>query len=387
MRATYAKIHLNNFRSNLNVIRSKINKESKFCVAVKADAYGHGALECSKVAEECGVDFLAVACADEGIQLREGGIKLPILVLSLVCPEEMELLIEHRLTPLVFDEEYISCLAAKCRKMNVRDFPVHLAVDTGMGRIGCRAEDAGTVAKFIEKTGVLFFEGMCTHFSVADSLKKEDEEYTQRQFENFNAAVAAVKNAGVNPGIRHAANSALTLSDSGTHLDMCRCGIIAYGYYPGDFTKEYFEKKGSPVELKPVMEMVSKVAAIREFDKDRCVSYGNLWKTAEKTRIAVVPAGYADGILRNFNRDGKGLYVSIGGKPYPVRGRICMDQMMVEIGSDESVKRWDDVVIFGPEESGAFFSAQEIADMTGTISYEITCGVSKSRVPKVFFDE
>ncbi len=387
MRPTFARIHLENLEHNLKYIRSKISSSAKMCIAVKADAYGHGAVECARTAVKCGVDFLAVAAVSEGVELRNAGIKLPVLVLSLVDKSEIEELIKNNLTPLVYDEEYISLVKEKCVEMGVSSFPVHLAVDTGMGRIGCYPEEAGKLARFICDGEVLKFEGMCTHFAAADSLSEDDRKYTQKQFELFLEAVENVKKAGVNPGIRHCANSALTLDRSDTHLDMCRPGIIVYGYYPGELDKKYFENKGEKVFLKPVMELVTKVVSVRDFKKGGSISYGRTWTASSDTKTAVLPIGYADGLFRRFNQSNgglnDGLKVVIKNKAYSVRGRICMDQCMVELGPDSDVKRWDEVTVFGPEECGAMVSAQEIADAVNTISYEITCGISK-RVPRVF---
>lgn len=385
MRATFARIHLENFKFNLRYIRSKMADGAKMCVAVKADSYGHGAVQCAKAAVECGAEFLAVATVDEGIELRNAGINADILVLSLCQKEEMQSVVKYSLTPLVFDEEYIVFVKEAAASLNVKDFSVHLAVDTGMGRIGCLPEDAGKVAKIITESGWLKLGGICTHFSVADSTEKQNVEYTQNQFRLFMEAVETVKKEGINPGIRHCSNSALTLTQPQMHLDMCRPGIIAYGYYPGQVDKTYFKNKGEKVFLKPVMELVTKVVAIRDFEKDKSVSYGRRWTSRNKTKIGVLPIGYADGLFRRFNQEETKLFIAIKNKKYPVCGRICMDQCMIELGEDSDVKRYDEAVVFGPEECGALMSAQEIADATGTISYEITCGVSK-RVPRIFVE-
>ena len=222
MRPTVARIYIENLKHNLKNIRSRISKKSKMCVAIKADAYGHGAVECAKVALECGTNCFAVAAISEGIQLREAGITCPILVLSLCSPDEMDDLVRNDLTPLVFDEEYITGISVSCLRLGKKDFPVHLAVDTGMGRIGCLPEEAPFYAKMIEDTKVLKLGGMCTHFSVADSTDADDEEYTRKQFERFMYACDQVKNLGIDPGIRHCSNSALTLNNPEMHLDMCR---------------------------------------------------------------------------------------------------------------------------------------------------------------------
>lgn len=369
MKPTIAKIYIENLRHNLKFIRSKISSNAKMCVAVKADAYGHGAVNCAKEAVNCGADFLAVARVSEGIELRNAGISVPILILSLCDLSEIDDLVKFNITPLVFDEEYILDIAKAVEKAGKENYSVHLAVDTGMGRIGCLPEDAVKFAKIIDSSKFLSLGGMCTHFATADSYTQSDVDYTNLQFEKFIFATESVKKAGINPGIRHCANSALTLERPETHLDMCRPGIIVYGYYPGDL-------KGN--DLKPVMALTTKVVAIRDFDEGKSISYGRTWTSTKKTKIGVLPIGYDDGLFRRFA--GK-IQVAINGKNYPVRGRICMDQCMVDLGDDE-IERWSDVVIFGPKESGALQSAQELADDTDTISYEITCQISK-RVERV----
>ncbi|WP_191014806.1 alanine racemase [Treponema zioleckii] len=386
MRATFAKIYIKNLRHNLKVIREKINPSAKMCVAVKADAYGHGAVRCAKEAVSFGADFLAVATVDEGAELRAAGIKVPILILSLCQKEEMENLVKNDITPLVFDDEYIELIEEAAKKAGKTNYSVHLAVDTGMGRIGCLPKDAVHFAKKISSSKNLSLGGMCTHFAVADSNVEDDIEYTKKQFENFKFAFESVEQAGINPGIRHCANSALTLDHPEMHLDMCRPGIIVYGYYPDMLDRAYFEKKGNPVDLKPVMALVTKIVAKRHFSKGQSISYGRTWTCEDDTEIGVLPVGYGDGFFRCFSTANSGLKVSIDGKAFPIRGRICMDQCMVDLGKDSKIDRWSDVVIFGPAESGAVLSAQEFADATNTISYEVTCGITK-RVPRVFIEE
>ncbi|MCR5125842.1 MAG: alanine racemase [Treponema sp.] len=371
MKPTIAKIYIENLRHNLKFIRSRINPDAKMCVAVKADAYGHGAVRCAKEAVECGADFLAVARVSEGIELRENGISVPILLLSLCDLSEMADLVKFDITPLVYDEEYIRAIENAVAAAGKKNYSVHLAVDTGMGRIGCQPEDAVSLAKIIDSSEKLSLGGMCTHFATADSYEREDVDYTNWQFDRFLYATESVRNAGINPGIRHCANSALTLNRPETHLDMCRPGIIVYGYYPGDL-------KGK--DLKPVMALTTKIVSIRDFKKGKSVSYGRTWTATSDTKIGVIPIGYDDGLFRRFA--GK-ISVAINGKPYPIRGRICMDQCMVDLGEETKVKRWDEVVIFGPEESGALQSADTLANLTDTISYEITCQISK-RVERIF---
>ncbi len=382
MRATKAIIHLNNLEHNILELRKNIKKDTKICVAVKADSYGHGAVECSKRLEKIGVDFLAVAAVEEGIELRENNITLPILMLSLCTPEEISLAVKYKITPFVFDKEYIQLFANEVKKQNIKNYPVHLAVDSGMGRIGCYKEEAGELAKYILSTEVLVLEGICTHFAVSDCCDCESDKFSKKQLDYFLEAVENVKKEGINPGILHASSSAAFINVKGSELNMIRPGIVAYGYYAGDVNKKFLEKNNIKLDLKPVMTFETKVSIIRDFEKDQSVGYGRTWKAKEKTKIAVLTAGYADGLLRKF---APFLEVAINGKNYPVRGRICMDQCMVEIGTDSDVKRWDRAVIFGLKEDGALQTAQDIADKAGTISYEVTSLITK-RVEREYVD-
>ncbi|MBO4320916.1 MAG: alanine racemase [Treponema sp.] len=381
MRSTKAIIHLENFRHNINAIRAFTKAGTKMCIPVKADAYGHGSIECARAALECGVEYLAVATVDEGIELRENGINAPVLLFSLCDPEEIEDAVRHNITPFVFDAEYIDLFAEEVKKQNKSGFPVHLAVDTGMGRIGCLPDEAASVARHISETGVLAQEGTMTHFAVSDEKNPSSNEYTMEQFGKFLSAIQSIKDAGLNPGICHCANSAATFDLPETHLDMIRPGIIVYGYDAGDVNSEYLKNKGKPVDIKPVMTLVTKVSTIKEFKKGMSVGYGRTWVADRDTKIAVLPIGYGDGFVRRFSTSG--IQVAINGKKYPICGRICMDQCMIDLGPDTDVKRWDTVVLFGCKDDGAVMTAQDIADKTGTISYEITT-VFTRRVPRLF---
>ncbi len=383
---TYAEVYLKNLHHNLKEIKKNIKPDVKMCVAVKADGYGHGAVRSAFVAIEEGAEYLAVAAVQEGIELREAGVKVPLLMLSMCSPSEFEDLFRHSIIPFAGDSEYIRLLdkaaSAYCALTGMDDvrFPVHLAVDSGMGRVGCHKEEAAGLARQVVSSEHLALGGMCTHFAVADSISDSDREYTGMQYRNFMEAVDSVRSAGINPGICHCSSSAALLDHPEWQMDMVRPGIIAYGYYPDEVDREYLSSKGISLDLKPVMALVSGVSVIRHFQKGMSVSYGHTWTCDSETDICVLPAGYADGLLRRF----AGLEVAINGKPYPVRGRICMDQCMVDIGNgNDGVKRWDKAVIFGPEESGALQDAQVLADKAGTISYEVLTSVTK-RVRRVY---
>ena len=384
-RCTKAIIYKDNLKYNLQQIRNYVNPDVKICVAVKADGYGHNAVLTSQLAQELGIDFLAVATVDEALELRNAGIKINILLLSVCTPPEMNDLFEYQITPLVFSEEYIRLLIKAsdlfCETHNVnKKFKVHLAVDTGMGRIGCYPDEAGIQAKLIYNSEHLELGGMCTHFAVSDSLTDVNQKYTTEQYEQFKLAVENVKALGINPGVCSCGSSAALLNNPEVHFDMVRPGIITYGYYPDEITHEYLQSQGRNFDIKPVLALETKVVAIRHFYKGKSISYGRTYTCEEDTDIAVLPIGYADGLLRRFS---PGLQVTINGKNYPVCGRICMDQCMVNIGkNNKDVKLWDKVLIFGPKESGALNTADDLAKLGNTISYEVLTSITK-RVQRV----
>ena len=380
-RCSKAIIYTENLKNNIVEIKKCLSPQTKLCIAVKADSYGHNAILTSKLAEEAGVEFLAVATVDEGIELRNAGIKCNILLLSICIPEEYESLFKYEITPLIFDLENIKKLSDAADKYltNNAKFKVQLAVDTGMGRIGCYPDEAGEQAQVINNSNHLILSGMCTHFAVSDSLDKENIEFTNKQYEDFEKAIENVKNKGIDPGICSCSNSAAIMNNKNMHINMVRAGIITYGYYPDDITKEYLKSVNKDIELKPVLSLETKVVAIRHFKKGQSISYGRTYVCENDTDIAILPIGYADGLLRRFS---PGLCVTINGKNYPVRGRICMDQCMVELGKNHNVKLWDKVLIFGPKESGALNTADDLAKIGKTISYEVLTSISK-RIERV----
>lgn len=380
MRCTKAIIYTENLKNNISEIKKNLKPGVKLCCAVKANGYGNDAINSARTAEEMGASYLAIATVSEGIELRDAGIKTELLLLSPCCPEEFKDLLENSITPLVFDQEVICELNRTASILKKKKCPVFLAVDTGMGRIGCYPEEAACLAKKIAETENLELKGMITHFAVSDGISQENKAFTAKQFDSFMSAIENVRNAGIDPGIRTCAASAAGIAMSEYQLDMIRPGIILYGYYADEVTKEYLESSGIKLNLKPVMQFETEVASIRHFKPGQTVSYGRTWKTDKETDIAVLPVGYADGLLR---RNSPGLKVSINGKAYPVVGRICMDQCMVDIGKDNpDVKRWDKAIIFGPKDKGSVFDADDIAKMTGTISYEVMTSVS-SRVKRI----
>ena len=385
MRATFANVYMGNLRNNIEQVRNQLNPGVKLCIPVKADAYGHGAVPVAHMAVECGADYLAVAAVSEGVELRKAGITIPILVLSLPQPSEFIEIIENHLTPSLCDSELIRMLNVTATAMG-RKVPVHLKVDTGMGRIGCTPDEAADLAQLIANSQGVSLDGVFTHFAVSDSLLPADVAYTKKQIEIFKQVVDTIRQLGIEPGLCHAANSSAVFEYPESHFDMVRPGLVIYGYYPGDITESYLNggssKVKSPVHLKPLMDVRSSIVAIKQVKKGESISYGRQWVAQEDCQVGVIPAGYGDGLLRRY---GENLEVTINGKLYPVCGRICMDQCMIYLGVDSKVSRWDEVIIFGPAEHGALQSAQDIASKAGTISYEITCGIAQ-RVPRVYKD-
>ena len=383
MRATQAHIHLENLRHNIELIKEFVQNDAKICIPVKADAYGHGATRIAIAAIKSGADFLAVASVQEGIELREAGIVAPILCLSLATPDEIPSIIVHSITPLVFDRDFIKKLSSAAKSMH-RSIPVPLKIDTGMGRIGCQPEQAAQIARLINSEEGLYLEGVCTHFAASDSIEQSDIDYTNLQFERFTKAIEAIKSAGIDPGIVHCANSGAVLLQPQMHCGMVRPGIIVYGYFPDEGSeseciKNFLQQKlNRQIEFKPLMEVRSQVVTIKRVKKGDSISYGRTWMADEDTDIATIPIGYADGLNRKLS---PGVFVTINGKKFPVVGRICMDQCMVNLGTDHDVQLWDSVTIFGPDAS--CLSAADLAKNIGTIPYEITCGINK-RVPRIY---
>ena len=373
MRATKAIIHLDNLKHNITQIKQTLAPETKICLPVKADAYGHGAVRTAIAAIRAGVSYLAVASVQEGIELREAGIVAPIISLSLPILEEIDSIIDYKLEPLVIDEEFINELnrVADVQKKTVA---VHLKVDTGMSRIGCRPSEAVKLATQIVRAKHLRLQGVATHFAVADSDSESDRAFTKGQLECFSDAVEAIRQTGIHIPLVHAANSGAVQLLPEARFDMVRPGLLAYGYLP-------VQNAATAIDVKPVMELVTQVVLIKQIRAGTCVSYGRNWTAPQDTYIATLPIGYADGLRRALS---PGLKVRIGNEFFPIVGRICMDQCMVDLGAHPWVQRWDEVCIFGPNPQDN--SAQTLADIAGTIPYEITCGIHK-RVPRVFVNE
>ncbi|MDC7228367.1 MAG: alanine racemase [Spirochaetales bacterium] len=374
MRATRALIHTANLRHNLSAIKKLTGEGVKLCLAVKADAYGHGAVGISETAVNAGTDYLAVATISEAEELRENGITIPIIVLSPVLPEELETLYSLNLDSVVSTTGEIERLSSTS---GTKKAAVHLKIDTGMGRIGCNPGEALELAAIITKTPGIELAGLCTHFPVSDSSAPDDIEYTKKQINIFNTAVDSIRRAGINPGIIHAANSGAILNYPESYFDMVRPGILAYGYLPGG-REGLFQELPAELLPKPVMSFESKLMHIKKVEAGSSISYGRRFRTEKATWIGTIPAGYADGYTRSLtNRAG----ILINGKKYPVAGTVCMDQLMVDLGTELEVNLYDKVIMFGSEEGAE--TAADLTAVTKTIPYELLCSISK-RVPRIF---
>lgn len=373
MRATKAIIHLENLEANIMEVKKLIAKHVKICIPVKADAYGHGAVQVAIAAIKAGANALAVASVPEGIELRDAGIVAPIISLSLPTLEEIDEILYHDIHPLVMDSEFIAAFDEHARRLN-KIGKVHLKIDTGMSRIGCSPSEATKLAVQISRAKNLKLKGIATHFSVSDSKATEDIAFTKKQIASFTSAVENIRKNGINPGLVHAANSGAIIQYPETHFDMVRPGIIVYGYAPSD------DLEGA-IPLKPVMSLKTQVVLIKKILKGTPVSYGCRWRADKDTYIATLPIGYADGLNRLLS---KGLRVRIGKEFFPLIGTICMDQCMIDLGPNPWVQRWDEVEIFGPNDAEhKNNNANDLAKIAGTISYEIISNINK-RVPRVY---
>jgi alanine racemase len=367
---------LDRFLGNFQAIRERIGAERQICVPVKADAYGHGALRITRAALEAGASCLAVATVEEGTELREGGIKAPIVLFSQPLYGEIPGILKAGLTPFVSDATFADTLNREAAAAGLK-LPVHLKIDTGMGRMGCSPAEAPALARFIAGCTALDYAGTATHLAAADSAAPEDFAYTQKQIECFKEALAGIQSAGLNPGIVHAANSGAVLLHPNAWFGMVRPGILLYGY---KMVKEpESAATGSPLtplQVKPVMELRTNVVFIKKVKKGETLSYGRTWTAPLDTNIAVLPVGYADGLPRLVSNKWQ---VCIRGRAYPLAGRICMDQCLAALGPETDARRWDEVTIFG----GDAPDAAALAERIGTIPYEITCNINK-RVPRVY---
>ncbi|MCF7886433.1 MAG: alanine racemase [Candidatus Marinimicrobia bacterium] len=365
---TKAFINLDNLSYNYRIIKERIG-DCKIMAVVKADCYGHGTFPVTKRLVEEGVEFMAVARVAEALELIQNDIDAKILIFGRIFHNELETAIEEDIRLTLTCEKDIDIIARKAKKLNKTAY-IHINVDTGMGRTGLFLEDADKIIQKAIDTPNIEVEGLYSHFATADC---KDKSYTKIQLNRFLDLLDKLEKRNIEIPYIHMANGSAVLDIPESYrgkFNMARIGLLLYGYYSSVETSE-------SLPLKQVMTLKSKIREIRELPPNSPVSYGKKYITSKKTKIAILPIGYADGILRSFSNKVK---VMINGRLYPIVGGVTMSQLMVEV--DEYVKEGDEVMFWGESEAGEL-RASRVAEQAGTIAYELTCSVSR-RVPKIF---
>ncbi|MDD7193677.1 MAG: alanine racemase [Clostridiaceae bacterium] len=367
---SFACIDLDAIKSNFDSLKSRVPSSVKTMAVVKANAYGHGAIRVAKALEKK-ADYFAVAVIEEAIELRNGGIKNPILILSYTSPYQFEALINNELIPSVYryeDAEMLSQEACRLGKTAV----IHIAVDTGMSRIGFKdSEKSADTVKKISELPNIRVEGIFSHFACADAEDKACALGQKKRFDNF---IAMLEERGLTIPVKHICNSA-SIIDFDFSYDMVRMGISLYGLYPSD------EVKKDSVSLTPAMEVVSHIIHIKEIEAGTGVGYGHIYIAPEKRKIATVCIGYADGFNRAFSNKG---YVLINGKKAPITGKVCMDQIMVDITDIKDAKIGDHVIIMGSS-NGETITAEQLGQMCESFNYEVVC-TFMPRVMRLYYE-
>lgn len=371
-RRTWAEIDLDNARQNFQAIRQAVGEKVKICCVIKANAYGHGAVRMASFYQKMKADYLAVSNIEEALQLRKKRITLPILILGYTPEECAGVLAANAITQTVYSYEYGKRLADCAETLGVQ-VKIHIKLDTGMGRIGflCRrsAEDELAQVADVCRMKSLIPEGIFTHLAVADE-NTDGDEYTAEQLWYFKKGVQYLEERGIHFSIRHCANSAAIFDHPECHLDMVRAGVVLYGLKPS-------EKLRLLPELQPVMSLKSVISHIKEVYPGETVSYGRSFLANRKMTVATVPIGYADGLWRANGMTE--CYMLVNGHYAPIIGRICMDQLMLDV-SEIDCNVGDVVTVFGADR---LCSADSIARRNGTINYEIVCAIGE-RVPRAF---
>jgi alanine racemase len=363
--ATRAVVDLGAIRHNISGIRKRIGSKRRLMAVVKADGYGHGAVQVSRAALSSGADCLAVAVPEEAYELRRAGFDCPILVFGLIQPEESWKPVVVGLEQTVCTSELLDAVDQEARKVGVRA-AVHIKVDTGMGRIGLAPRDVVEFARRVAACANVELKGVYSHFSCADET---DKEFSYAQIRQFESVLRALDAAGIGVPVRHMANSAGVLDLPEAHYDMVRPGIMIYGLYPSS-------EVSHSVNLRPAMSFRTRICQMKEVPAGTPIGYGATHRTtAARTKVATIPAGYADGYRRLLSNRGE---VIVRGVRVPLLGRVAMDMCMLDVTSVPDVRPGDEVTLFGPG-----VPAEEIASLIGTINYEVVTAIGK-RVPRVY---
>lgn len=366
----YAEINLDAIVKNVDNLMALTKENTGALAVVKADGYGHGDVAVAKAVAQK-VTGYAVATLDEAVNLRENGVKKPILVLGYVDPYEFDILVSHEITATVFDVETAQLLADAAR-VQKKQAHCHIKVDTGMRRIGLEPDENGiAIVKQITALKELSADGIFTHFAASDETDKTSAEH---QFKLFTDFTGRLEKEGIHFTYRHCANSAAVIDMPQVDLDMVRLGIAMYGMYPSD------EVKKEKVELFPALDLKSHITMVKEIPAGEKVSYGGTFTTTRTAKLATVSVGYGDGYPRALSSKG---YVLVRGQKAPIVGRVCMDQMMVDVTDIENVTRADIVTLIG-KDGDAEITVEEIAALAGTFNYEFVCDLGK-RIPRSYY--
>lgn len=364
---TYLKIDLNKLEHNFNCVRNKLPNNIKILGVIKANAYGHGAVEIGKFLDgKC--DFLGVACIEEAVELKKAEIKTPILILGRVFPFDIETAVKYDVRIPIFSYDDAVALSNEAVKQG-KNMPFHFCIDTGMSRIGFQvSEESADICKSITELPNIFAEGLFSHFATAD---EKDLSKAVEQRNKYKAFCKMLSDREIEIPIKHLNNSA-GIMNFDEYFDMCRMGIITYGLYPSD------EVDKDILDLEPIMSWHAKISHIKELEPNREISYGGTFKTDRVTKVATVPVGYADGFPRCLSNKGK---VIINGKYAKILGRVCMDQFMVDV-SDIECNINDEVVLFGTQKN-AHISLEELSNSAYSFNYELPCRIPV-RVNRVY---
>ena len=368
----WAEIDLNNLINNIEEIKKKANN-SEIIGVVKANAYGHGAVEVSKTLLNCGINKLAVANIVEAIELRENNITSPIMLLGISEDFAIDELIKQDVEPTISTLKFAINLNDKAKKAN-KIINIHIAVDSGMGRIGFKnnTKDIEDIIS-ISKLSNLRLESIFSHFSTADSI---DKTYSKKQMDIYNSIINKLKEKGVIINKRNFSNSAAIIDIPESHYNYVRPGIIQYGYYPSN------EVNQNDINIKPVLTWKTRIVHIKEVEENEYIGYGKNYKTNKKTVIATLPVGYADGYSRGLSNKGS---VIIKGQLAPIIGNVCMDQFMVDVTHIENVNAGDEVILLGHDKE-VKFDAEDMANICNTICYEVLCSIGR-RAPRVYIKD
>ncbi len=366
--STIAQIDLSALAHNVALTRQCLPAHCQILAVVKADAYGHGAVMVSHTLTEVGITRLGVATVEEGVTLREAGIRAPIVVMGALFPGQLPDLIAYGLTPVVYDPATVGELARAARSQP-EPYPVHIKVDTGMGRLGLTPETVLTVIQSPPFKGPLRLEGLMTHLADADS---DDEAYTTEQLTRFRSVLRQLETAGISFPLVHAANSAAILCYPAAHFSMVRPGIMLYGYHTA-------RRCGTAPLLKPVLSLHTRLVQIRNVASGQSVSYNRSYIASRPSRIAVLPIGYADGYSRSLSNKSAAL---IRGRRANLVGRVCMDMAMVDVTEIPDARPGDEATLIG-QQGAEHISATDLATWSGTIPYEVLCAIGP-RVTRVY---